>query len=214
VKGWLWRALSLNLLQAAMVYLAGVTWDPWLREAQVWSSRDWPVPLAALFGYVVLTFVYYFWHRARHEVDWLWKWVHQVHHSPQRIEIITSFYKHPLELLLNSILSSLVLYGLCGLSVTAATSAVLLSGLAELFYHWNIRTPAWLGPFFQRPESHCVHHELGRHTSNFADLPLWDILFRTYDNRPTFAGRCGFDDNREARLGAMLVGVDVNREPV
>lgn len=210
VAGWWVRAMTLNGIQAAMVFVAGMSWDPWLSTHQPWSMRDLPLILAVVCGYVVLTFVYYWWHRWRHEVSWLWRWVHQVHHSPQRIEVITSFYKHPLELLLNSILSSLVLYGLCGLNVQAATGVVLISGLAELFYHWNVRTPHWLGYLFQRPESHCVHHELGRHTNNFSDLPIWDFLFGTFENRPTFAERCGFDDDREQRFGDMLRGKDVH----
>ena len=52
----------------------------------------------AIVGYLAITFVYYWWHRWRHESPFLWRWFHQVHHSPQRIEIITSFYKHPLEI--------------------------------------------------------------------------------------------------------------------
>ncbi|NJS16279.1 MAG: sterol desaturase family protein, partial [Nostocaceae cyanobacterium CSU_2_110] len=43
---------------------------------------------AALRSYLTITLVYYLWHRARHEVDFLWRWFHQVHHSPQRIELI------------------------------------------------------------------------------------------------------------------------------
>ena len=62
-----------------------------------------------------VTFIYYWWHRSRHEATFLWRWFHQFHHSPQRIEIITSFYKHPLELIANGILSSAILYGLVGL---------------------------------------------------------------------------------------------------
>jgi len=33
-------------------------------------------------GYLVSTFVFYWWHRWRHEVDWLWRGFHQIHHSP------------------------------------------------------------------------------------------------------------------------------------
>src|SRR4029078_8492623 len=75
------------------------------------------------------------------------------------------------------VLSSAILYLGVGLGAAAAAGAVLLSGFAELFYHWNVRTPHWLGYLFQRPESHCVHHQEGVHSYNFADLPLWDILF-------------------------------------
>ncbi len=136
--------------------------------------------------------------------------MHQIHHSAQRIEIITSFYKHPLEILLDSLISSLLLYFVVGVGPTAAAGAVLLSGLAELVYHWNISTPRWLGYLFQRPESHCIHHQEGVHAFNYSDLPLWDMLFGTFRNPEKWEGRCGFGPERELLLHKMLRGVDVN----
>ena len=103
-------------------------------------------------------------------------------HSPQRLETITSFYKHPIELVMNGVLSSFVLYVLCGLSLAPAALAVLLTGVAELFYHWNVRTPHWLGFLVQRPESHCRHHEGTGQPLNYSDLPLWD--WSQKNNRP------------------------------
>jgi sterol desaturase/sphingolipid hydroxylase (fatty acid hydroxylase superfamily) len=133
-----------------------------------------------------------------------------VHHSPQRIEIITSFYKHPLEIVANGLLSSTVVYWLVGLGAEAAAGAVALTGLAELVYHWNVRTPHWLGYLFQHPESHCVHHQEGVHSFNYSDLPLWDMLFGTFRNPRRFDARCGFGGD-EHRLRAMLAGVDVTK---
>jgi hypothetical protein len=40
--------------------------------------------------------------------------LHQVHHSASRIEILTSFYKHPLEMAANSIIISVVLFAVLG----------------------------------------------------------------------------------------------------
>src|SRR5205823_3491246 len=129
----------------------------------------------------------------------LWRWLHQVHHSPQRIELITSFYKHPLELLANGILSSALVYWVVGLDVPAATLAVTLTGVAELFYHWNVRTPHWVGFLIQRPESHLVHHERDLHALNYSDLPVWDMMFGTFRNPRQDRGVCGFADSRECR---------------
>jgi len=210
VRGWLARALLLNAAQAAVVFLTGVTWDRWFPQLRPWDLSALGTIPGALIGYLVITFVYYWWHRARHEVPFLWRWFHQVHHSPQRIEIITSFYKHPFELIVNGALSSLLLYAVVGLGPAAAALAVTLTGLAELFYHWNVRTPYWLGFFFQRPESHCVHHRDGWHRSNFADLPVWDMLFGTFQNPRDYAAACGFGPEREPLLTAMLLGRDVN----
>jgi sterol desaturase/sphingolipid hydroxylase (fatty acid hydroxylase superfamily) len=205
----------LNLGQVGVVLLAGIAWDGWMGNHRPWSADALGPIGGAILGYVVLTFVYYWWHRWRHESDFLWRWVHQVHHSPQRIEVITAFYKHPIELLANSLLSSAILYLLVGLSPAAAAGATLLSGLAELFYHWNVPTPYWVGFFIQRPESHCVHHQEGLHAYNYGDLPIWDMLFGTFRNPRSFDERCGFAASRELRLLTMLRGVDIHKaDPV
>jgi sterol desaturase/sphingolipid hydroxylase (fatty acid hydroxylase superfamily) len=211
VRGWWLRAIVLNAFQVGAVWLAGVAWNGWMVQHRLWSADRLGTLGGTLLGYFVITFIYYWWHRWRHESTFLWRWIHQVHHSPQRIEVITSFYKHPLEILVNSALSSAILYLGVGLSPKAASLAVLMTGLAELVYHWNVRTPHWLGYIFQRPESHCVHHQEGLHSFNYADLPLWDILFGTFRNPKQWDSRCGFG-SLEHRLPEMLRGVDVNAQ--
>jgi sterol desaturase/sphingolipid hydroxylase (fatty acid hydroxylase superfamily) len=212
IAGWWTRALALNAVQVGSVYLGAVAWDRWFSAWRLWDASALGTTGGALFGYVVITFVYYWWHRWRHEIGFLWRWIHQVHHSPRRIEVITSFYKHPVEIVVNGALTSAILYLLCGLAPVAAADAVLLTGLAELFYHWNVPTPHWLGYLIQRPESHCVHHQEGVHHFNYADLPVWDMLFGTFRNPRAWDDRCGFGTGEE-RLAEMLRGVDVNTTP-
>ncbi|MGI9493015.1 MAG: sterol desaturase family protein [Geminicoccaceae bacterium] len=211
VAGWWARAIALNLVQVGAVFLSGVTWDRWFQHVNLFNLEQVAGTIgAAILGYLAITFIYYWWHRARHEVPFLWRHFHQVHHSPQRIEVITSFYKHPSEIVANSLLSSAILYVVCGLGPEAATLSILLTGLAELFYHWNVKTPYWIGFIFQRPESHCIHHKKGWHRQNYADLPLWDMLFGTFHNPRKFDTECGFETERELRLGDMLRGIDVH----
>jgi len=209
VRGWWLRAALLNGAQVASVFLAGATYDRWMAGHRPWAPPAAGTAAGAVIGYLALTFVYYWWHRARHASPWLWRWFHQVHHSPQRIEIITSFYKHPMEIAVNGVLSSAILYLGLGLTPGAAAGAVALSGLGELVYHWNVTTPYWMGFVFQRPESHCVHHQEGIHSFNYSDLPLWDMLFGTFRNPRRFAARCGLGARGEHRLTEMLRGVDV-----
>lgn len=209
VRGWWLRASLLNGFQAVAVGFAGWAWDGWMQAHRVWTLDHLGTVGGAVVGYLVLTFVYYWWHRARHEVGFLWRWFHQVHHAPQRLEIITSFYKHPFEILANAMISSVVMYLVVGLSAPAAAGATLIAGLAELFYHWNVRTPHWVGYLVQRPESHCVHHEEGIHHYNYGDLPIWDMLFGTFHNPKEFDRNCGFGE-REHQLGEMLLGHDVH----
>ncbi len=210
VRHWWLRAIACSSVQAGMVFVAGAAWDGWLVRHQPWSASRLGLAGGAAAGYVAVTFIYYWWHRARLASDFLWRWFHQFHHSPQRIEILTSFYKHPFELVANGVLSSFIVYWIAGLDVKTATVAVTLTGIAELFYHWNVRTPYWLGFVIQRPESHLVHHEQGLHAFNYGDLPLWDMLFGTFRNPRAWDAKCGFAGDRELRVGELLLGRDVN----
>ena len=209
VRNWWLRALFFNSLQVATVYLAGLTWDKWMLEISSSHLRTLNDFWGSLIAYFVITFFFYWWHRWRHSSPFLWRWIHQVHHSPQRLEIATAFYKHPLEFIADSLLTSLISFVLLGISPNAAVGAILLSGLAELIYHWNVRTPRWLGYFFQRPESHCIHHQAGLHAYNYSDLPLWDMLFGTFRNPKTLKVACGIGED-EHHIGALLVGKDLS----
>lgn len=210
VTGWWARAALLNGAQILSTFFAAYTWNIWFAGTPLWHAENhFGQTGAAIFGYFIITFIYYWWHRWRHESQFLWNYLHQIHHSAQRIEILTAFYKHPAEILINSILTSAILYFFLGLSPQSASIAVLMTGFGELIYHWNVKTPYWLGFIFQRPESHCIHHKQGWHRQNFSDLPLWDILFGTFNNPKNFEGECGFSRDRETRIKEMLVGKDV-----
>jgi sterol desaturase/sphingolipid hydroxylase (fatty acid hydroxylase superfamily) len=206
VAGWHARAIALTAVQAAVAVLATYAWDQSFRGLVPWHLGGHGLVPDGLIGYFALTFVYYWWHRARHEIPLLWQWLHQIHHSACSIEVLTSFYKHPAELLVNGILTSAILYLALGLDPASASVAVLLAGAAELFYHWNVRTPRWVGYFIQRPESHCIHHLRGFHRCNYSDLPLWDLLFGTFNNPHTQPTPCGFGPDAERKLSAMLAG--------
>lgn len=205
VRNWRARVLFVNAVQLGIVLLAGQTWDRWFGRASLFGLSDHLGDLSAgAIAYFISTFVYYWWHRFRHESAFFWRLCHQLHHSPRRLEVLTSFYKHPVEILLNSLLSSALVYALLGCSLGAAACYTFLTAVAEFFYHWNIRTPRWVGFFVQRPESHRIHHQYRHHTQNFADLPVWDWLFGTFRNPRKFTSRCGFDGWREDRFEDML----------
>jgi sterol desaturase/sphingolipid hydroxylase (fatty acid hydroxylase superfamily) len=214
VESWPARVIAINVVQLGIVLLAGVTWEAWLSRWSVFQLSAHVSPWAGgAVAYFLATFVFYWWHRWRHESDLLWLGFHQIHHSPQRIEVITSFYKHPLEMTVNSILGSLIVYTLLGLDLKAGAIYTAFTALGEFFYHTSVRTPRWIGYVFQRPEMHRIHHEYGRHRNNYGDIVWWDMLFGTYENPERFESTCGFDDAREQQLLPMLAFRDVHRAP-
>lgn len=212
VRTWPIRVIAINILQLGVVLLAGATWEKWLSSFSFFDLSTHVPPVAGGFiAYFIATFVFYWWHRWRHEVDALWRLFHQIHHSPQRIEVITSFYKHPGEMVVNSLIGSLLVYTALGLSMEGGMAYTACTALGEFFYHTNIRTPRWIGYFFQRPEMHRVHHQYGRHKNNYGDIVWWDMLFGTYENPKEFKATCGFDENNELRLREMLLYRDVHK---
>jgi sterol desaturase/sphingolipid hydroxylase (fatty acid hydroxylase superfamily) len=214
VRTWPLRVLAINAIQLGVVLLAGVSWERWASSWSLFHLSDHVTPVVGgAIAYFIATFVFYWWHRLRHENDFLWLAFHQIHHSPQRLEVITSFYKHPGEMVVNSIIGSLLVYTLLGLSPEAGAMYTFCTAIGEFFYHTNVKTPHWIGYVFQRPEMHRIHHQHNRHRNNYGDVTWWDMLFGTYENPKAWNGICGFDDDKEQRLGTMLAYRDVHAPP-
>src|SRR3984893_3617789 len=213
-KGWYWRALLINFSQLGITL---ATARLWIRvfHGSSFKLSAWNMPLAEGFvGWFIGTFCFYWWHVLRQK-NGFWLIFHQVHHSPSRIEIVTSFYKHPIEAISDAILSALVLYPLLGCSMMGAFWYNFFAATGAHFQPANVRTPRWLRFFIHTPELHSVHHEYNVHRYNFSDIPLWDRLFGTYKDSVEFSNRCGFPRGAEEKLAAMLAFKDVYvEEPV
>jgi sterol desaturase/sphingolipid hydroxylase (fatty acid hydroxylase superfamily) len=209
VPGWYARALAVNAIQMAITLGLNRVWNHTFGGFSLVELHRLASPATeGLIAWFVGTFFFYWWHRLRH---WkiFWRTFHQVHHSPARIEVVTSFYKHPIEILSDSILAALVLYPLLGVSLEAAFWNNFFAATAEYFYHANFKSPRWLKYVIQTPELHSVHHQLDVHRHNFADLPMWDRLFGTYKDTDQFAPACGFPRGNERYLPQMLLFQDV-----
>ena len=109
--GWYARAAFLNVCQVGIVLLAGVAWNRWMQRWSLFHiSNSMSPSVQGLLGWFIGTFVFYWWHRARHDVDFLWRVCHQIHHSPSRIEVLTAVYKHPIEIAADSVVASALMF--------------------------------------------------------------------------------------------------------
>jgi sterol desaturase/sphingolipid hydroxylase (fatty acid hydroxylase superfamily) len=169
-------------------------------------------PWGASAGILVYELGHYWYHRAAHQWNWLWRAGHQLHHSAESLDAFGAFYLHPLDAAIFTSISSLVLFPLLGLSTEAGVIAALFLTFNAMFQHANIATPHWLGYLIQRPESHNIHHARGVHRYNYSDLPLWDMLFGTFRNPRSVEGvECGFYVGASTRIPEMLIGRDVSQ---
>ena len=218
VDGWWKWVIIINIFQLFSAITAIFTWETWLQNTNYFNSttnfhlRDHMSPFwSGFIAYFVNQWLFYHWHKARHEVYLFWILFHQFHHSASRIEVITSFYKHPLEIIIDSQIMAILSYSVLGINSQAAVWLSVFSAIGEYLYHMNIHTPRILGYVFQRAVSHRCHHRRmkRRDTPNFSDFPIFDILGGTFENPEYYNEPCGFTSNKEIQRLDMLLFKDV-----
>jgi sterol desaturase/sphingolipid hydroxylase (fatty acid hydroxylase superfamily) len=206
-----WRVRA-TLVTVAIFYLAGyvaVFWGTVLGDFHLLDGSGLGTWAGALVAILVYEFGHYWYHRAAHAYDWLWRAGHQMHHSAESLDAFGAYYLHPVDAFIFTTIASLVFYPLLGLTAEAGLVGALFLTFNALFQHMSFRTPRWLGYIVQRPESHSVHHGKNIHRYNYSDLPLWDIVFGTFRNPPSFQKEHGFYAGSSERLAEMLAFRDV-----
>ena len=209
IKGWIPRALVVFVFYVYLTSYLPLLWTVRLGQYQVFNLESVNPFVGAAIGVLVYQLLVYVWHRTMHKTHWLWRGFHQMHHSAERLDSFGAFYFSPLDMAGFTFLSSLALTVGVGLSAKAVTYYLYATTFLAVFQHTNIRTPQWLGYIVQRPESHSVHHGRGIHHYNYSDLPLFDILFRTFRNPKEFVRESGFDGASSAQIPQMLLWRDI-----
>ncbi len=201
------------VLTLALSLKAPLLWDGCLAERTLFDLSGLGTHAGGAVAFAAWQLGLYLWHRTLHRSEFLFRWFHRMHHSAERTGVWGAYLFHPLDTLAFAFVFSLVLVGGLGVSAPAAMAAGVLSTFCAIFQHANLRTPRWLGFVLQRPESHALHHQRGVHAWNYADLPLWDMLFGTFRNPEGVGGPAGFWDGASAQVGALLAGRDVTQPP-
>ncbi len=213
VVGWLPRALGSFAVYFFLSSYLPLLWDGYLARYQLFDLSHLGAVPGAVVGLLVYNAVLYAWHRSMHASDWLWRGFHQMHHSAERLDTFGAFYFSPLDMAGFTFMGSLSLVLIVGLSPEAVTLFLFAAMFMAIFQHANVRTPRWLGYLVQRPESHAIHHGRGLHRYNYADLPIFDIVFGTFRNPRGYETDTGFYHGASARIADMLVFRDVHAPP-
>lgn len=187
-------------------------WDEALAPLRLFDLSGWPTALAAAAGVRVYELGAYAYHRALHSWTPLFRTLHQMHHSAERLDVSSAFWFSPLDMIGWTLVTSVTLT-VAGVPPAAATAAILFLEALAMFQHTNVRTPRWLVYLAQRPQSHLLHHARGVHRVNHADLPLFDMIFGSFRNPPAFAPETGYWPGASARVVDMLLLRDVSVPP-
>lgn len=207
---WFARALAMNMVQLGIMLVVGLWLNPLLSHyALVPIGRAWHPVLGGMAAAILASFFQYFWHRAEHASNFLWRVFHQLHHSPSRIDLLATDYTHPLDHIVYTLFNSLAAVVVFGLDDVGIAWSVFIYGVNNYYAHCNIRSPQWLGLVLQRPEMHRVHHRQGHHAQNYG-FPVWDVMFGTFANPKDADFEVGFEGGLEHRVSDMLIGKDVH----
>ena len=152
----------------------------WGGFRQVVASQ--PLWLEVLEIMLLTYFVQYWFHRAFHQVPFLWGF-HAVHHSAQKMDWLAGSRMHIVEIIGLRSLTIIPMYVL-GFAENALHIYILLVYLNATFVHANVRfNVEWLKPYMVTPRFHHWHHGIEKEAIdvNFAiHFPWLDKLFGTY----------------------------------
>lgn len=210
IRGWIPRTLSSFGVYFYLSSYLPLLWEEYLAQYQLFDLSQLGTVTGATIGLLVYEVLLYAWHRTMHNTDWLWRAFHQMHHSAERLDSFGAFYFSPLDAVGLTMVGSLSLSLIVGLSAQAVTLFLFVNMFLGIFQHTNIKTPRWLGYLIQRPESHTIHHGKGLHKYNYADLPIFDMIFGTFRNPRGYEMDTGFYDGASSRIADMLLCRDVS----
>ena len=201
---WLGNAgLSLVFVVPVSLWAASVSLD--------WRPDWWSGWQGLLIDLIILDLAIYWWHRANHEIPFLWRF-HEVHHLDRFLDTTTAVRFHFGEVALSAGFRAvlIILLGLPIVSVLVFESLVLI---AAIFHHSNLRLPrgleGLLGRVIITPEIHWVHHRAVRRDtdSNYGTiLSIWDPLFGSRSPTPRRTDmKIGVERRVEQSLPRLLV---------
>ena len=157
-------------------------------------------------------------HYMQHKIPFLWQF-HKVHHCGEVMHPLSNFREHPIDNFTYGLLGGLfagfafgLLIGALGYRPTVpkiigySIAGLAFNSAAYSLRHSHIwlKWPGVWSKVFGSPAHHHIHHS--RHPDhldkNFAFmLPIWDVLFKTYEMP---------EDNRDVEFGIVEDSSDLN----
>ncbi len=214
------RNLTLGSFNAALLVLLAT---PFLAQVAVWAEENRVgllrlLNVSPMLGIVVAILLFdawmYLWHRANHQLDFLWRF-HRVHHSDPEMDATTAVRFHTGEILISSALR-LAVIPLLGITIYQLLFYEMLLLPVILFHHSNVRFPErldrWLRLIIVTPAIHRVHHSRLRTEtdSNYSSVfSFWDRMAGTFrlrrDARPVNFGLDEYDGEEWQRLSGLML---------
>ena len=177
----------------------------------IWRPWWWGGIIGLALDILLLDFFIYWWHRANHELPFLWRF-HSVHHFDTTLDTTSAVRFHFGEVLLSALARAGVIL-VIGFPLVSVFTFEALVLIAALFHHSNLRLPVKFETALARviitPSIHWVHHHAVRTDtdSNYGTIfSFWDPMFRSRSKTPRTAGMAiGVQNAREQSLKELLL---------
>ena len=175
--------LTGNILMAVSIKGSTLAFHLFLYEFRVFDLVSLiPIWILWLMTFVLIDFIFYFYHRISHRSRFLWA-IHMSHHSSEEMNFAVAYRQAWLGPI--SKIPFFMILPLIGLDPTMIAVAGVLSTLWGIVGHTQIINK--LGPFewiFNTPSHHRVHHGsnaqyIDRNYGNL--LIIWDRFFGTFE---------------------------------
>ena len=157
---------------------------------------------------MLLDFPIYWWHRANHEIKFLWKF-HEVHHLDQFLDLTTSIRFHFGEVLLSSGFKpvAIILFDIWFSSIVVFEMLVLIS---SGFHRSNIKISEkwddWISTLIVTPPIYGTHHHAIQNSNYSTILSCWDVIFRSRNHKRRTANTAiGFENKSDAGVFGLLI---------
>lgn len=155
----------------------------WASTQHLWERPEWLTGVAGLaFSIIMLDLFIYWWHRANHEIQFLWRF-HEVHHLDETLDTTTAIRFHFIEIIFSAFARAIVIL-LCATPLPHLIAFEALVLTCSLFHHSNISLPPALekklSTLIITPSIHWVHHHAVRKDtdSHYGTIfSFWDRLF-------------------------------------
>lgn len=137
---------------------------------------------SVLIAFILQDFLYYWFHRASHQCNWLWA-AHIVHHSSTNMNFSTAMRQSLFYPIVGMWVFWLPLI-ILGYTPELVFTIVALNLAFQFFVHTEIGPEfKLLGKIFNTPTHHCLHHASNPQyvDKNYAGvLIIWDKMFGTF----------------------------------
>ena len=171
---------ALQVLLLVGLLAQTVQYHHYLRVFDVWP-RQAPILLQLFLATLLVDLFKYWYHRATHEVPFLWR-IHSIHHSLNRLEMLRASYFYPIDIFFTVGTGTLVML-MAGAGHEVIIFHNVFAGITGLLNHSNADLECgFLDVILNSPGHHRAHHSLGlpgSHSNYGSFFNFADRLFGT-----------------------------------